>query len=140
MGRLSFPKSPSASARAWTASFALRERVLYAWATLYEAQLEKGDEYTELRPVVSIWLMDEHTFRGAAASHHRFRVRDDDGVLQQRSQLELHVRELDRWREHPDLATPPGLLGWMGFFTEAESWRDVPRDIDTPVLESAMSV
>ena len=28
---------------------ALKERMLYAWATLYKAQLEKGDKYTELR-------------------------------------------------------------------------------------------
>ncbi len=28
----------------------------------------------------------------------------------------------------------------MRFFTEAETWREVPSDIDTPVLESAMSV
>ncbi len=107
---------------------------------LYQAQLEKGDKYTELRPVVSIWLMDENTFRGATGFHHRFRVRDDAGVLELSSHLELHVLELDRWRQHPDLATPAGLRGWMRFFTEAETWREVPRDIDTPVLESAMSV
>jgi hypothetical protein len=119
---------------------ALRERMLYAWATLYKAQLEKGDKYTELRPVVSIWLMDENTFRGATGFHHRFRVRDDAGILELSSHLELHVLELDRWRHHPDLATPTKLRGWMRFFTEAETWREVPRDIDTPVLESAMSV
>ena len=107
---------------------------------LYQAQLEKGDKYTELRPVVSIWIMDENTFRGATGFHHRFRVRDDAGVLELTSHLELHVLELDRWRQHPDLATPAGLRGWMRFFTEAETWREVPRDIDTPVLESAMSV
>jgi len=56
------------------------------------------------------------------------------------SHLELHVLELDRWRQNPDLATPAGLRGWMRFFTEAETWREVPRDIDTPVLESAMPV
>jgi len=119
---------------------ALKERMLYAWATLYKAQLEKGDKYTELRPVVSIWLMDENTFRGATAFHHRFRIRDEYGVLELSSHLELHVLELDRWRQNPDLSTPAGLLGWMRFFTEAETWREVPRDIDTPVLESAMSV
>ena len=119
---------------------ALRERMLYAWATLYKAQLEKGDKYTELRPVVSIWIMDENTFRGATGFHHRFRVRDDAGILELSSHLELHVLELDRWRQRPDLSTPPGLLGWMRFFTEAETWREVPRDIDTPVLESAMAV
>ena len=111
---------------------ALKERMLYAWATLYKAQLEKGDKYTELRPVVSIWIMDENTFRGATGFHHRFRVRDDAGVLELSSHLELHVLELDRWRQNPDLTTPAGLLGWMRFFTEAETWREVPRDIDTP--------
>ena len=89
---------------------------------------------------VSIWIMDENTFRGATGFHHRFRVRDDAGILELSSHLELHVLELDRWRHHPDLATPPKLRGWMRFFTEAETWREVPRDIDTPVLESAMSV
>lgn len=119
---------------------ALKERMLYAWATLYKAQLEKGDKYTELRPVVSIWLMDQNTFRGATGFHHRFRVRDDEGILELSSHLELHVLELDRWRQNPDLATPAGLRGWMRFFTEAETWREVPGDIGTPVLESAMSV
>ena len=79
-------------------------------------------------------------FRAATGFHHRFRVRDEDGVLELRSHLELHVLELDHWRHNPDLSTPAGLLGWMRFFTEAETWRQVPRDIDTPVLESAMSV
>ena len=32
-------------------------------------------------PVVSIWLMDENTLRGATGVHHRFRVRDEDGFL-----------------------------------------------------------
>ena len=34
-------------------------------------------------PVVSIWLMDENTLRGATGVHHRFRfrVRDDAGFL-----------------------------------------------------------
>ena len=56
---------------------------------LYKAQLEKGDKYTELRPVVSIWIMDENTFRGATGFHHRFRVRDEDGVLALSSTLVL---------------------------------------------------
>lgn len=43
------------------------------------------------------------------------------------SHLEVHVLELDRWRQHPDLAAPAGLLGWMRFFTEAETWPDRRR-------------
>ena len=119
---------------------ALKERMLYAWATLYKAQLEKGDRYTELRPVVAIWLLDENVFRGVTAFHHRFKVRDEKGGLELSSHLELHVLELDRWRHHPDPSAPPGLLGWMRFFTEAETWPEVPPEIDTPALESAMAV
>ena len=119
---------------------ALKERMLYSWATLYKTQLEKGDPYTSLRPVVSIWLMDQNTFRGATRFHHRFRVCDQDSGLALSPHLEIHVLELDRWRLHPDLTTPTGLLRWMRFFTEAETWRVVPSDIDTPVLESAMAV
>jgi predicted transposase/invertase (TIGR01784 family) len=119
---------------------ALRERMLYAWATLYKAQLERGDPYTALRPVVSIWLLDQNSFRSTTGVHHRFRLRDDNGILELSAHLELHVLELARWREHPDPATPAGLVGWMRFFTEAETWPEVPREIDTPVLESAMAV
>ncbi len=32
------------------------------------------------------------------------------------------------------------MLGWLRFFTEAESWSAVPTEIDNPVLESAMAV
>lgn len=118
----------------------LRERMLLDWAVLYKSQLEQGDGYATLLPVVSIWLLDENMFRGAARFHHRFRVRDDTGELELSSHLQIHVLELDRWRRHPDATTPAGLVGWMRFFTEAETWPEVPADIDTPVLESAMAV
>ena len=114
--------------------------MLYAWATLYKGQLGRGDDYSELRPLVAIWIMDENVFRGATDFHHRFRLRDDAGTLELSSHLELHVLELDRWRKRPEPSTPAGLLGWMRFFTEAETWAEVPPDIDTPVLESAMAV
>jgi predicted transposase/invertase (TIGR01784 family) len=117
---------------------ALKERMLYAWATLYKGQLEKGHAYTQLRPVVSIWLLDHNAFHGVSNFHHRFRVRDGD--LELSSHLELHVLELDRWRKHPAPSTPPKLRGWMRFFAEAETWQEVPNEIGNPILESAMSV
>lgn len=79
----------------------------------------------------------------SGASHRRVpkgRCGGPEQGLELSSHLELYVLELDRWRQHPDLAAPARLLGWMRFFTEAETWREVPSDIDTPVLESAMSV
>lgn len=119
---------------------ALKERMLYAWAALYKSQLDRGDKYPELRPVVAIWLVDQNVFRAAQSFRHRFRVRNDDGSIELSTHLELHVLELDRWRAHPDPSIPAALLGWMRFFTEAESWTEVPEEIENPVLESAMAV
>jgi predicted transposase/invertase (TIGR01784 family) len=118
---------------------ALKERMLYAWATLYKSQLGQCDKYEVLRPVVAIGLLDENSFRAATGFHHRFRLRDDTGNLELSSHLEVHVLELDRWRRKPDPGAPAGLTGWMRFFTEAEDWIEVPAEIATPVLESAMA-
>ena len=88
---------------------ALKERMLLDWAILYKAQLEQGDSYTALRPVVAIWILDENTFRGATGFHHRFRLRDDAGQIELSSHLQVNVLELDRWRRNPDLTAPAGL-------------------------------
>ena len=119
---------------------ALKERMLYGWADLYEGQLVAGSGYTSLRPVVSIWILDQNCLRGATDFHHRFVVCDPDRSVKLTSDLEIHVLELDRWRRRPDPAAPPGLLRWMRFFSEAEHWASVPPEIDNPALESAMSV
>jgi predicted transposase/invertase (TIGR01784 family) len=119
---------------------ALKERMLYGWAALYRAQSERGRSYTLLRPVVSIWILDQNTLSDAARFHHRFTLRDPVADIDLTNHLEIHVIELARWREHPDPATPLDLVGWMRFFAEAETWPDVPDEIDTPALESAMTV
>jgi predicted transposase/invertase (TIGR01784 family) len=114
----------------------LSERMLFGWATLYHAQIERGEGYLRLRPVVSIWLLDRNLFRSATDYHHRFRLRDQAG-LELSSDLEIHVIELDRWRAAPDRAAAGG---WIWFFAEAEMWPQVPVEVDRPTLESAMSV
>lgn len=119
---------------------ALKERMLYGWAALYRAQSERGRSYTLLRPVVSIWILDQNTLRDSPRFHHRFTLRDPVAGIELTNHLEIHVIELSRWREYPDPATPLDLVGWMRFFAEAETWPDVPPEIDTPALESAMSV
>ena len=114
----------------------LSERMLFGWATLYHAQIARGEGYLRLRPVVSIWLLDRNLFRSATDYHHRFRLRDQAG-LELSSDLEIHVIELDRWRSAPDRGAAGG---WIWFFAEAETWPQVPVEVDRPTLESAMSV
>jgi predicted transposase/invertase (TIGR01784 family) len=119
---------------------ALRARILYTWADLYEEQLREGDGYEALRPVISIWLLNRNLFRNAARFHHRFGLWDPEEALRLHQDLDIHVVELNRWRRSPPEATPLPLRRWLAFLTEAERWGDVPEDLQHPILEDAMSV
>jgi predicted transposase/invertase (TIGR01784 family) len=119
---------------------ALRARILYTWADLYEEQLHEGDGYEALRPVISIWLLNRNLFRNAARFHHRFGLWDPEEALRLHQDLDIHVVELNRWRRSPPEATPLPLRRWLAFLTEAERWGDVPEDLQHPILEDAMSV
>jgi predicted transposase/invertase (TIGR01784 family) len=36
----------------------LPARILYGWADLYAAQLDKGEDYAELKPTYAVWLLE----------------------------------------------------------------------------------
>ncbi len=57
----------------------LPARILYGWVDLYSAQLQSGEDYGDLRPCWSIWLLGE-TLRAAVNRYaHRLRMQDDHG-------------------------------------------------------------
>jgi predicted transposase/invertase (TIGR01784 family) len=120
---------------------ALKERMLYTWASLYKSQLGKNDSYNLLRPVLSIWLLDENTLtsRRAPGFHHRFGVYDPADHVRLTEHLEIHTLELAKWRSHRGEAAP-AVEGWMAFFAEAETWSELPEAFRRPPLEDAMSV
>ena len=35
----------------------LKDRILYTWGGIYQAQISEGDGYNKLKPVISIWLL-----------------------------------------------------------------------------------
>ncbi|HMV69074.1 MAG TPA: Rpn family recombination-promoting nuclease/putative transposase [Myxococcota bacterium] len=117
----------------------LRARMLYTWADIYEGQLVAGDEYQQLCPVISIWILDQNVLRGASDFHHRFVVCDPSRGLVLTDHLEIHTLELARWRARPDQG-PPRLRAWAAFFAEAESWATVPTEHQGDDLEEAMGV
>ena len=118
---------------------ALKERVLFTWADLYEGQITSGQGYNLLKPVISIWILDENTLRNAPHFHHRFVVCDPARQVQLTRHLEIHTLELAKWRSNPSAASPQ-VAAWMTFFAEAETWADLPPALHTPPLEEAMAV
>ena len=118
---------------------ALKARILYTWADLYEKQLKGGDAYDQLKPVIAIWMLDENIHRGATQFHHRFVVCDPSDGMSLIDHLEIHTLELERWRRRPGEA-PAEVTRWMTFFAEAETWAEVPEALRTAGMEEAMAV
>ena len=97
---------------------ALRERVLFYWAKLYTEQLTEGDDYAELRPTISVLVVDDILFPELAGPHHRFRLCEESRGILFSDQIELHVLELPKFdKPLPDLTDD--LDKWLFFLRHA---------------------
>jgi predicted transposase/invertase (TIGR01784 family) len=114
----------------------LPARMLYTWSDIYAAQLQDGEKYSDLHPVISIWLLSENLFTTTEVAHHHFQMAD---MAQQKilnDHCSLHVLELNKWQTTPTLSMEDQ---WMIFFREAKSWSELPAQLNTPELRQAMA-
>ena len=51
---------------------ALSARMLYTWSSLYHSQIKKGDDFGKLKPVISIWILNESLFDNVDDFHLPF--------------------------------------------------------------------
>ncbi len=118
---------------------ALPQRILYGWARIYGEQLRQGAPYQRLKPVISLWVCRQDLFPDSAKAHLRYTFREvsDGSLLHPDAQID--VLQLQRWARGRDalLATPLG--AWFWFFNEAPRWTEVPKPIQTPIMEHAMA-
>ena len=97
---------------------ALRERVLYYWAKLHTEQLTAGEDYTQLRPTISVLVLDDVLFPELTGSHHRFRLCEDSRGVPFTDHIEMHVLELPKFDKRlPDLGDD--LDKWLYFLRHA---------------------
>ena len=75
----------------------LIQRVVFYGCELFASQLNAGGEYTELKPVCSIWLLDAILFKDATNLHHRFRLSDTPTGRVLEELFEIHILELPRY-------------------------------------------
>ena len=54
------------------------ERMLYTWSDIYQSQLQSGEPFSELRPVISIWMLTENLIPESPAFHHHFQLVDQE--------------------------------------------------------------
>ena len=123
------------------ATAALVQRLLYYWSRVYSQQLAEGDDYTRLRPTISICFVNGVLFTDGAEHHTRFRLLDATGQLCLTDDLVVHVIELPKFtRTLAELRTP--LDFWLYFFKNgAELDADaLPESLNRPDQQKAMGV
>ena len=69
----------------------------YYTASLYVGQMTEGDEYTLLRPAISICVLDAIMFRQTPEIHSDFRLRSRDGNFDLTDDLQIHFLELPKY-------------------------------------------
>ena len=115
----------------------LPERMLYTWSDIYQSQLTSGEKFSELCPVISIWLLTENLFPQSPAFHHHFQMLDEANQQRLSQHCSIHTIELEKW-QFSERLNPEG--EWLYFFKEAENWQELPEIINTPKMRQAMAV
>lgn len=123
------------------ATASLVQRLLYYWSKIYSQELAVGDDYTRLRPTISICFVNGILFRDWPEHHTRFRLLDATGRLCLTDDLVVHLIELPKFtRTLAELREP--LDFWLYFLKNGgELDADaLPDALNRPDQQKAMGV
>ena len=115
--------------------------MLYTWSAIYHSQLGRGDDYTLLEPVVSVWIVTGVLFADTPLCHLRFRIGDPEAGLSFSEHFALHLLQLPKWRMRKDRISEKDR--WVYFFKEGKNIDvDDPPDIlkNSKEMRDAMDV
>jgi len=115
----------------------LPARIVYNWADIYSQQLKSGQDYHQLRPTYSIWLLAENLISADNETAHHYKMRDEQGnTLTQHGGIWL--LELKKFKANR-IETED--QRWLKFFREGEQLNDeaLPDWMITREMKQAMS-
>jgi len=118
---------------------AISARMLYTWSRLYHSQISKGDNFSELKPVISIWILNESLFDNVADFHLPFVLYNQKNQLVLSDDIEIHLLQLPKWQS-PQIETEKER--WIYLFKEGKNVDvDVPPEaLNTDEMRQAMEV
>ena len=119
---------------------ALSERMLFTWAAIYRSQIQKGQNYSDLNPVISIWLVGDTLFQHENAYHFSFSVFDTVHQLPLTDHLKIHILQTPAYALNENKITDKDR--WMYFF-KSKGHLDIenpPDFLKTREMRQAMSV
>ena len=117
----------------------LARRILYYWARLHQQQMREGDDYSELRPTVSICFLNSTLFPSVPNYHLPFQLLNAEHKLAFSSDLDLHIIELAKFNRSAD-ELADSFDAWVFFLKNAE-WLDndaLPESLNRPAIHQAV--
>jgi predicted transposase/invertase (TIGR01784 family) len=113
----------------------LDKRLLYYASKEYSQQIEKGEFYTKLKPVIFIGIFDfDFTEGGKYLSHHA--VCDVENGERTLKDMDFYFIELPKFKKKlPELTEITDK--WIYFIKEAETLLVIPENVDDEGLKAA---
>ncbi len=119
---------------------ALAPRILFTWSSVYHSQIQEGDDYRKLNPVISIWILNGNLFSDKEAYHLRFSLYDDGNELSLTDHLGIHILQLPKWESAKVIKSEKER--WLYLLKEGKyaDTDNPPQVLDTEEMRQAMKV
>ena len=118
---------------------AISARMLYTWSSMYHSQIKKGDDFRKLKPVISIWILNESLFDKVDDCHLPFVLYNLKNKLVLSEDIEIHLLQLPKWQSQ-QIKTEKER--WIYLFKEGKNVDvDAPPEVlHTDEMRQAMEV
>jgi len=119
---------------------ALDARILYTWSHLYHSQIQDGDNYQKLQPVISIWILNGILFEKVEECHIPFSVYNLKHELILTDHLAIHLLQLPKWQSIDPIASEKER--WLYLFKEGQNvdLDNPPETLNTEEMRQVMKV
>jgi len=119
---------------------ALSARILYTWSSIYHSQIEEGDSYQKLKPVISIWLLNGTLFENVEAYHLPFSLYNKTHQVVLSEHISIHLLQLPKWESKETITTEKDR--WIYLFKEGKNvdLDNPPETLDTKEMRQVMNV
>ncbi|SLM29462.1 conserved hypothetical protein [Desulfamplus magnetovallimortis] len=116
----------------------LPSRMMHNWSAVYHSQIGKSENYSKLKPVISIWLLDTPLFKDAGNYHLNFGIHDTTNDISLTDHLNIHLLQLSLFNENKEIHNEKER--WLYFFKQAENQdlENLPETMKTKEMIQAM--
>ena len=119
---------------------ALEARILYTWSNIYQSQIQAGDNYRKLKPVISIWILDGNLFEKVEECHIPFSLYNPKHKLILTDHIAIHLLQLPKWQSTKTIASEKER--WLYLFKEGQNvdLDNPPETLNTDEMRQVMNV